>query len=165
MVDLSADKKEHLHIVMRHLQKPLLLSDFHSLINEQSPELIELYALGCRLDIDIFKRLCVWAYQQAVYYMAYDITHEYAWLTNHTKFSRVMMKLGSFVEVLYSPESDIPTDDQQLRLPLLQLAAWVHQLLTKDEQKEEFDRVLEVSGTFARELLDHIKSVMTSNHL
>jgi len=75
------------------------------------------------------------------------------------------MKLGSLVGVLYNPESDIPTDDQQLRLPLLQLAVWIHQLLTKDEQKEEFDRVLEVSGTFARELLDHIKSVMTSNHL
>jgi len=76
-----------------------------------------------------------------------------------------MTKLGSFVEVLYSPDSDIPTDDQQLRLPLLQLAAWIHQLLTKDEQKQEFDRVLEVSGTFARELLDHIKIVMSSNHL
>jgi len=109
--------------------------------------------------------MCVWAFQQAVYYMAYDITHECAWLRNHTKFSRVMMKLGSLVGVLYNPESDIPTDDQQLRLPLLQLAVWIHQLLTKDEQKEEFDRVLEVSGTFARELLDHIKSVMTSNHL
>jgi len=147
---------------MRHLQKPLLPSDLNSLIKEQSPVLIELYALGCRLDIDIFKRLSVWAYQQAVYYMAYDITHECAWLTNHAKLSRVMMKLGALVEVLYSPESDIPTGDQQLRFPLLQLAAWIHQLLTKDEQKEEFDRVLEVSGTFARELLDHIKSVMSS---
>ena len=87
---------------MRHLREPLLLSELASLVKEQNSELIELYGTGCRLDIDTFRRVCVFAFQQVVSHMAYNVTHECAWLTNHTKFSRVMMKLASMVGVLYT---------------------------------------------------------------
>jgi hypothetical protein len=131
-------------------------------LTDQNPGMVDLYALAYRFGIDLFARMCVFRFEDMIYEMTRDITHGRNPLTEHAKVSRVIVKLGPLVEALYDPDSGVPAHDRQLRIPLLQLAAWLHHLLTNDEQKEEFDRLLEISGTFARELLDHIKSVMSS---
>lgn len=142
--------------ILRHLLGDFSERDLGRLAKRQYLELVEVYALACRLGVDIFARMCIYFYEKEIGLMAHSVAHSCTWATDNARVSELLMKLGSYVEALYGSESSIPAQDQRLRDPLVKLAVWVYHHLTTDEQEAQFEDVLGVSGTFALEMIKKI---------
>jgi len=76
--------------------------------------------------------------------------------TQQSQAFQYYVGMGSVIEALYGPETEVPDHDQKLRVPLVIAAAWTRHLMAEDEQKASFDELFEISETFRLQVLNHI---------